>query len=171
MKRVLLLTTAAALSLCTGVVSAEPVNGSPGVTNFNVTATITSACNDITAGDIDFGSVPQGDDTVDVVGIISVICGNNVPYSITLTPANTPAGPGLYQLADGGSGEFLDYVIFQPNADGSPATTAQWGTGTDAFDGIGTGAQQDLSATGRLTVNSGVTPGTFSDLITVELTF
>lgn len=172
MKTYLTLAAASALSLATGVASAAAVTGSPGIGSMNVTATVTTACNDLTVSDMDFGSHPQSEDSFDATTTVSVTCGTGVAYSVELDYGANGLGT-LRQLADSGSGEFLDYVLYQPGPGGASAKTTEWGLTADGaqYDGTGSGAAQALTVTGTVTYHSGTSPGTFSDLVTVTLSF
>jgi len=137
------------------------------IEDINVSATVTAACSDLTATDVDFGSAGQADADDDSTSTITVTCDNNTSYTVELDYGMSSLGPGLRQVT-GSGGEFMDYEIYQPGG-----FTTPWGMAADGaqYDGLGNGAAQPLTANFRLHRTSGASPGTYTDLVGVTLTF
>jgi spore coat protein U-like protein len=134
--------------------------------DINVTATVTAACTDLTATDVDFGSAAAADVIDDATSTITVTCDTGTAYSVELDYGMTALG--TQRQVTGAGGEFMDYSIFQ-----DAGFTTPWGdtANGDAFTGTGTGAADPLTAYFRLQRNSGNSPGTYTDLVGVTLSF
>jgi spore coat protein U-like protein len=165
MKKHVLLSAAALAVLASGSASALDLTDS-----MNVTAMVTAACTSLTASDLNFGTHGAADTTTDATATVTVTCDNGTFYTVGIDSGITGGGAFGRQVTDV-NGEFMDYEIFQPGAGGGSATTAAWGEGLDAYDGTGSGVAQALTATGRMHWTSGRSPGTYTDLVTVTLTF
>ena len=143
------------------------------IDSMNVSATVTAACSALSTTDLVFGAMGQVDQSQDTTATVSVTCDNGTAFTIDLDDGISGPGQGATgrQVAGVGSGETMDYEIFQPAANGSAATTTHWGAGAQSVGGTGTGAVQDFIATGRLFRTSGSSPGDYTDLVTVTLNF
>lgn len=177
MKKILL--AAAVLTLGSSAASAGVLASCAATgcqSNINVTVTIVTQCATIQANDIDFGTRFATNATYDQAANIDVVCNTGVPYNVELDKGINPTGStNQRRVADGNSGEFMDYTIYQPSdASGTTgATTTKWGSLADGqeFHSTGTNAVQHLVATGRLTVLSTTKPGTYTDLVVAQLNF
>lgn len=139
-----------------------------------VSAEVVGACSDLTANDLDFGSAPASDIDDDETAIINVTCNDSTSYTVELDYGIQPNGL-TRRVADDTSGQFMSYVVFKPAAGGAAATTTPWGTEADelgsSYTGTGSGTAQALTASGRLSRTASNTSGTYTDLITVTLTY
>jgi len=131
-----------------------------------VSAEVTAACSALTATDVDFGTAAAADEMDDATSTITVTCDTGTAYTVELDYGQTPVG--TIRQVTGAGGEFMDYYIFQ-----DAAFTAPWGTTAqgEQLDGTGTGAADPLTAYFRLQRNSGNSPGVYTDLVGVTLTF
>jgi spore coat protein U-like protein len=136
------------------------------IDDINVTATVTAACSELTATDVDFGSAGAADAIDDSTSTISVTCDNGTAYTVELDYGMSSLG--TQRQVTGAGGEFMDYAIFQ-----DAGFTTPWGdiANGEQFDGVGTGAADPLTAYFRLQRNAGSSPGTYTDLVGVTLTF
>lgn len=177
MKTSLLLIASAAACLVSGsaLAASAVCTTSPCDTNFTVTTEVIASCSSVSAGDLDFGSRPAINGFFDVATQIDVVCTTGTPYTVELDYGITPASASSTQrqVSDFATGQFIDYAIYQPSSGGAAATTTLWGLAADdlEFNGMGTGATQTLTATGRLDQNDSVGPGTYTDLVTVFLSY
>lgn len=173
MKNFVMSSVAAVAMGAAAAASAAPVTTSPGIGTMNVTAVVTAGCTDLTVGNLDFGTNPAASTTVDVPVDILVTCNSNTSYTIELDYGANEVGVGQRQVTNDDNGEFIDYEIFQPAANGGAATSLPWGTAAQGaeFVGTGTGGEQTLTATGRLQLTETNAAGTYTDIVTVTLSF
>lgn len=162
MKKLLAYPAAALALLASGTVFAQQTL----IDDINVTATVTAACTDLTATDVDFGSAGAADVTQDATSTITVTCDTGTAYTVELDYGMSPLG--TQRQVTGAGGEFMDYAIFQDAGYSTP-----WGDIANGQElaGTGTGAADPLTAYFRLQRNSGSSPGTYTDLVGVTLTF
>jgi spore coat protein U-like protein len=174
MKNHLSLACGSALALCAGAVQAAPVTASGESGSMNVTATVTTACTDLTVNDLGFGSNAQSNADITATTTISVTCGSGVPFRVEMDYGQTPQGT-IRTLSTGGVGSpQIDYTLYQPDVTGAGSTTSgEWGPEADGkeYNGTGTGAALPLTVTGVMALTSGAEPGAYSDLVTVTLNF
>ena len=178
MKTTLALASALALALSSLAVQAQEISTDE-TDNINVMAEVTEACSELTANDLDFGSAPQPSATVvdDQTFTITVTCAAGREYTLELDYGSNPASAGSSQRQVGNTGnnDFMDYTIFQPNASGAAATSIEWGSEAiepgSSYVRNATGTQQTLTATGRLDRTSDSSPGLYTDVVTVTLSF
>ncbi len=101
----------------------------------------------------------------DATGTIIVNCTNNATYTIALS-----SGSGTYSSRTMTSGTTtLPYNLF---LDSTHLTI--WGdgsTGTSTFSGVGTGANVSTTVYGRIPARQNARVGSYSDALTVTVTF
>jgi spore coat protein U-like protein len=143
--------------------------------DINVTAVVTAACTSVTATDVDFGSAAAADvNQDDQTSTITVTCDTGTAWTVEIDygmnpVAGTPPIRNVTSSVAPSAGERMDYYIF---SDAGRTTT--WGTtadGDNVVTGTGTGAADPLTAYFRLVRTSGNSPGTYTDLVTVTMTF
>lgn len=130
----------------------------------NVTATVTSGCA-LTGGTLAFGTYVSGQGTdLDATGAINY--------------ANCAAGTLTFALDGGSSGNVtsrtmksgsnsLNYQIFR-----NSTRTATWGTGSDAQTvTLLTTTGGSVTVYGRIPKSQTVAPGSYTDTVTITLTF
>jgi spore coat protein U-like protein len=99
---------------------------------------------------------------------LSVTCTDTTPYNIGLS-AGSAAGATVSTRAMTGSGpDTLAYQLFQDSAH-----TANWGDtiASDTVAGAGTGIAQTLTVYGYIAAGQFVSPGVYTDTITVTVTY
>ena len=132
-----------------------------------VSSTLTASCS-VSAGALSFGtSVPTPMTVaIDADAPLTLTCSSARPYTVALSAGSgTGATPAERRMA-GPGGAVATYSIYR-----EAARTTVWGTGTDAtVAGVGSGAAQTLTAYGRMPVQN-VPAGTYSDSVTVTVTF
>lgn len=146
---------AVALAATLGTMGAA--HAATATTNFNVTANVTASCA-VIATDLAFGAYDPAVLTPrDSTSTITVVCTNTTPYGIDVgaTPAaRTMTGPG---------GALLNYGMFNE----AGRTTAFGVTGA-----VGTGLSQNYTVYGRIPAGQfGATPGAYSAIVTVTVTY
>lgn len=137
-------------------------------TSFTVSATVTDVCQNLTAGNINFGNYnPLASSDTDSTGDIQVTCTNNTSYSVSLSSGSS----GSYssrELSDGGSNT-LNYNLFT-----SSDYNSVWGDGTGSSSTVnqtGSGSQDTITVYGRITAGQSVAQASYSDTINVTITY
>lgn len=138
---------------------------SEGYSSFYPTATVPSSCT-VSASSLSFGAYAGS--IVYGTSSLSVNCTDTTTYNLGLN-AGTSTGATVTSRAMTYAGSnTLAYQIFQTNA-----YSTNWGNtvGTDTVTGTGTGVTQAVNVYGRINAGLYVTPGSYSDTITVTVTY
>jgi len=141
-----------------------PTGGSIASFSTSATATVLSACN-VSAQNINFGTVGFLASTTDANGTITVQCDLGLPYTVSLNGGNSGAtDPTLRQMSS--SGNRVTYGLYQDSARSQP-----WGNtaGSNTVAGVGTGSLQTLTVYGRIPAQATPAPGTYTDTIVVTV--
>lgn len=160
-------TAAAALALLVTV----PALAGSGGGSFQVGATILVACN-VSGTNLNFGGNLDPLATsgpVDTSSNLQVVCTNTTPYSVALNAGlNAGGGSNFGARAMKSGNNTLPYQLY---LDTGHATV--WGDGASSgvYHGTGTGSSQSLTIYGRLPSLNGVAPGTYSDTVTVTISY
>lgn len=133
---------------------------------FNVTATIQGACT-VTTTDLDFGNASILSANIDSTNRIRVRCASGLPYSIGLSNGSSGGTGPAARLMSAGSGT-VTYGIYQ-----NAARSIVWGDtiGVNTRSGTGTGGNQNYTAYGRVPPQTSPAPNTYTDTITVTVTY
>ena len=136
-------------------------------TTFTVQMTITASCTIVSASTLDFGSQGVLTANVDQTSTVQVQCTNTTPYNIGLN-AGTGAGATVATRKMTSGGATINYSLYN-----NIARTTVWGdtVGTDTVSATGNGALQSYTVYGRVPAQTTPAPGTYSDTITVTVTF
>ena len=160
--------TEALLSL--GTFPSTCTNGSSGngtgSVPFDVTATVQPNCTLTGATDMGFGSVPSNfSGNVTASSTIAMNCVYRTAWQVGLNNGQNAVGSARRMIQGGNA---VVYDLYRDNA-----RTLRWGNtlNTDTAVGTGTGAAQSLTVYGRVQQQSGLAVGTYSDKITVTVTF
>ncbi|CAN7326393.1 spore coat U domain-containing protein [Variovorax paradoxus] len=163
------LIVAATLAVTTSAVLAAT---SPATATFQVLITVAKACS-VVAGagsKIDFGTVDSSATGLSGTSNISVTCSKTTPYNIGLLPSNNnTTGAGVMSPASGS--DTVAYQLRSVSATGSvwgsTATSTAVGNGVA---GTGTGAAQTIPVYATV-ASANVTPGAYSDTVTVQVNY
>ena len=144
----------------------------PGVTAtaiLPVTIEIVQSCI-VTATDLDFGAYASNSQTP-ALGqtAIQLHCGVGVTAELALDAGTGPGGNTRRRRLEQDSGsDRLDYDLFQ-----DPGRTIHWGdrSGVDTLELLSTGAPQTVPVYGEIPAGQRARAGTYSDMITVTLTY
>ncbi|HEY2750883.1 spore coat U domain-containing protein [Phenylobacterium sp.] len=132
---------------------------------FTVTASVQTACA-VSANNLNFGAYAgqQIDNTVTLLATCSV----TVPYDIGLNQGTFTGATVTTRRMAGTDPAGLGYSLFQDTG-----RTTNWGNTvpTDTVHGVGTGFAQTVTVFGRIPGGQNVSPGSYSDTITVTLNF
>jgi spore coat protein U domain-containing protein, fimbrial subunit CupE1/2/3/6 len=164
-RRTLSLTIAACLVLMSGA-----AYGATTTTPFTVQMTITASCVINSATTLNFGS-SQGVITsaVNATSTIQVQCTNTTPYNIGLN-AGTATAPlaTVTTRRMTNAGNTISYSLYS-----NSAMTTNWGNtvGTDTVAATGNGAAQSYTVYGQVPAQTTPAPATYTDTITVTVTY
>lgn len=159
--------------LKTGVLTLFLVHGGGAVAAtdtalFNVTATVASVCQSLTAGNLDFGAYDTlSGSAVSGSSTISVTCSNGTSYSIALSTGSNSSGYAPRTMKDGSNS--LNYNLYKDSS-----FTNVWGDGTSSTQvvtGTGNGNQVNTTVYGQIAGSQTAAPGSYSDTITVTITY
>src|SRR6218665_3102810 len=139
---------------------------------FQVTATISSACT-VSGGALNFGAAidPLATATpLDASSTLTVTCTNTTPYAVALNAGQNAGGASNFTTRTMKSGS--NTLGSQLYLDTGRSTV--WGDGTASSStkaGTGTGSAQSLTIYGRIPSLSGVVPGSYTDTVTVTISY
>ena len=135
-------------------------------TNMSVSSTLSASCS-VAASALSFGTQVPSPMTaaVDATATITATCTNGRAYTIGMGAGNGTGATEAVRKMTGSSGT-VDYAIY---SDSSRATV--WGTGNSAVALTGNGLAQPLTAYGRMPLQTGAAAGTYTDSVTVTITF
>jgi len=145
-----------------------PVNRSIGLLAALVTAALTSSpvvaatCSAASSG-VGFGSYNTLDPSpLDSAGDVRVTCDSSVPFTISLNPGGGPSGSR--QLSSGSA--TLNYQLYS-----DAARTMVWGDDTYGNSVSTSGTDVDLPVYGRMAGQQNVPAGSYSDVLTITISY
>ncbi|MGJ0492552.1 Csu type fimbrial protein [Methylobacter sp.] len=138
-------------------------------TTFQVTATVTESCN-VTATDLAFGNYDPSLANTDNISTITVTCTKGSDYDIGLNEGiASGATVTTRQMIDPVSTDLLNYSLFSDSG-----RTTNWGN-TVSTDTVhvasALGTPEVHTVFGRIPTGQYVTAGSYSDTITVTVTY
>ena len=143
----------------------------------NVTATVISACSVSVPTNVAFGNYnPASGSPTNATGTLNVTCTSSTPYQIAMDAganASTANNTTTRRMQAAGS-RYLPYSLYLDSGH-----TTIWGDGnnssslypTNSTYANGTGVAQSYSIYGQITANQYVAPGSYSDTVTVTVTY
>jgi spore coat protein U-like protein len=151
-----------ALILCT---LAHPSHAATTTSTFTVQMTVTSSCVINSSSTLSFGSQGVLVANVDNTSTIQVQCTNTTPYNIGLD-AGTGATVTTRKMTNGAN--TINYSLY---SDSGRATV--WGNtiGTNTVAATGSGASQSYTVYGRVPPQTTPAAATYTDTITVTVTY
>lgn len=156
----LLLSAAVATAAAAGGVQAGPVTGSLGVS-----ATVVSSCT-VAGGTLDFGTYVNAQAT-DLNTVATFGYSNCSAGRLHFELSGGTYGSTTARRAGNGSGAFLDYGLFK-----DAARTQNFGEGDLGHSmTLATAGSGSVSVHGRVPRGQTVPAGTYTDLVTITLTF
>jgi len=130
---------------------------------------IVASCT-VSASDLDFGAYASNQNTpVQGQTVIQLLCGAGAVAELSLDAGTGPGGStNRRRLEQDGGKDRLDYDLFQ-----DPGRTIHWGdrSGVDTLEVQATGAPQAVTIYGQIPGGQRVREGTYSDTITVQVTY
>ncbi|MCF6322465.1 MAG: spore coat U domain-containing protein [Rhizobiaceae bacterium] len=143
------------------------VNAATTTTSFTSQIIIQNSCNIIAATNLDFGIHGVLATNVDSASVLLVNCTSGSSFDVGLNEGTTPGGTTATRKMDSGS-DTIDYTLSQ---DGGHTTN--WGNtvGTDTLSATGTGTLQAIAIFARVPAQATPAAGTYTDTVTVTVTF
>jgi spore coat protein U-like protein len=134
---------------------------------FGVTMLITAQCVINSTATLDLGSSGVINANHDANTPLHIQCTNTTPYTIGLDKGTTTGGAIAQRLLVSGASATVNYNLFQ-----SAAYATVWGdTGGGLVSSTGNGADQTFTIFGRVPAQTTPAPGTYTDTVTVTVTY
>jgi spore coat protein U-like protein len=148
-------------------VAYQGANAATTSSNFTVQITIAAACTINSASNLDFGTNGVLAANVDQTSTINVQCTDTTPYNIGLD-AGTGSGATVASRKMTSGGATVNYALYS-----NAARTTVWGNtvSTDTVAATGNGASQSFTVYGRVPAQTTPAPGTYTDTVTVTVTY
>jgi spore coat protein U-like protein len=135
---------------------------------FTATATVPAECRAYAASNLAFGTIPGLIAThVDQDTTFSMTCTGRTAWNVGLDDGLN-AGGGVRRMRRGAGSDRVAYELYTTGA-----RNVRWGDtiGTDTVTGTGTGSAQSLVIHGRIPAPQSVPAGSYSDTVTVTITY
>lgn len=134
---------------------------------FTVQMTITASCVINSASTLNFGSSGVISANVDQTSTVQVQCTNTTPYNIGMN-AGTGTGATVAARKMTSGGNTITYSLYSDSG-----RTTVWGNtvGTDTVSATGNGAAQSYTVYGRVPAQTTPAAATYTDTITVTVTY
>lgn len=144
-------------------VSAQTATGS-----FDVRITIAPECQIISTETLDFGNAGVLTGDVDATAVLQVACTNTTPYNIGLDAGQGAGATTTTRQMTSASLDTISYRLFQDSA-----RTINWGdtVDSDTQAATGNGAAQSFTVYGRVIAQTTPAPGSYTDNVTVTVTY
>lgn len=142
-------------------------NAATATSTFQVQMKITSSCIINSAGNLNFPDTGVIAANVDATSTLSVQCTSTTPYNIGLNiGTGTGATVAVRKMTSGGA--TINYSLYS-----DAARSAVWGDtiGNNTVASTGTGAAQSFTIYGRVPPQGTPAPATYTDTITVTVTY
>jgi spore coat protein U-like protein len=172
MMTTLTLKTAKPLALLLALLLPALANAGSTGNTFQVQATVTSACT-VSGSTLNFGASidPLATATpLDATSTLTVVCTNTTPYTVALNAGVNAGGASNFGARKMKSGaNVLGYQLYTDTG-----RSTVWGDGTASSStsaSTGTGSTQTLTIYGRLPSLANVVPGSYTDTVTVTVSY
>jgi len=158
-----ILFTAGALLL-----SANAASAATETNTFTSQIIIQAECTILSANTLDFGTLGLINANIDMTATFDVQCTNTTPYDLRLSAGTTAGGSIATRRMIGGGAPTVDYNMFR-----DAGRTQNWGEtdATDTVSGIGSGSSQTITVYGRVPVQATPAPDTYTDVVTVTVSY
>ena len=157
----------ACVAVVIGLIGGTAALASTTSTTFTSQITLAATCVINSASTLNFGNQGILAANVDQTSTIQVACTNTTPYNIGLD-AGTGSGATVATRKMTSGGATVSYSLYSDSAH-----TTVWGTtiGTDTVAATGNGTGQNYTVYGRVPPQTTPAPGTYTDTITVTVTY
>jgi spore coat protein U-like protein len=168
LRKVRLALTGMAAIACLGLSAGESSATTTATSSFQVTVTVQATCTVNSTQTMNFGS-SQGllAANVDAHADIVVTCTETTPYHVGLDAGASAGATVTTRKMTSGGGSTIDYSLYSDNY------TTNWGNtpSTDTVDAVGTGIGVTHRVYGRVPPQKTPAPDTYTDTITVTVTY
>lgn len=156
----------AGVGLGAALFSLSPARAATTTTTFIVTASVATTCAVAANTNLNFG--PYSGLQLDGTATLTATCSTGVPYDVGLNQGVFASATTSTRKMTGPDVAGLSYSLFSDSS-----RSINWGNtvGVDTVHNTGSGAGQTLTVFGRIPPAAFVSPGGYSDTITVTLTF
>jgi spore coat protein U-like protein len=134
--------------------------------SFNVQVTIAATCVVTSATALNFGTQGVLATNVDQTSTINVTCTNTTPYNVGLDKGLNGSSVTTRQMKAGSA--LINYSLF---SDSGRTTNWRNTVGTDTVAATGNGSAQPLTVYGRIPAQTSPAAASYSDTITVTVTY
>lgn len=136
--------------------------------SFTVQITIQASCVLVSTATLTFTAVGVIAANDDASTTLSVQCTNTTPYNIGLNAGTGTGATVASRKMTAPGGALVNYTLYSDTN-----RTTVWGQtiGTDTVSASGSGAAQPYTVYGRVPVQTTPAPGTYTDTITVTVTY
>lgn len=157
--------TTAAAGLLAATLQPAPAIAATTTTTFNVTASVVATCS-VSASDVAFGTYTSAQ--LDGSGSVSVTCTNGVTYTVGLDAGTGSGATAASRLMTGPASQTITYSLYQ-----NAGRTTLWGlaAASQSVAGTGSGVAQTLTVYARAPAAQTPGVGSYSDTITVTVTY
>ena len=160
--------SAAAASVVISAIAPRPADATTTVTaTIGVTAAVLSSCG-VTALPLAFGTYsPSQSSNTTAQTTVAVTCTNGTPYNVGLD-AGTGTGASVASRKLTSGSNTLTYSLYQDSG-----YSTVWGNsiGSNTLTGTGSGLIQTINVYGSVTALQAVPAGSYTDTVTVSLTY
>ncbi|WP_295813717.1 spore coat U domain-containing protein [uncultured Nitratireductor sp.] len=146
----------------------EPASAATATGSMNVQIQIVAECLVTSATDLDFGSEGIIATDIDQTSTISVRCTDGTPYNVGLGAGGGAGATVTNRLMTGPASATIGYALYR-----DAARTLNWGetVGTDTVAGTGNGDVQPITVYGRVPAQTTPGTGTYTDTVTITVTY
>jgi spore coat protein U-like protein len=158
--------------LALGALASGLAQSATTTTTFAVTATVQSTCS-ATATALAFGNYTPGGGALASNSTISIKCSKNTPYTVALNAGTSSGGTQAQRLMASGTNR-LQYNLYTTAGFATVFGDGTGGSVTSAGTGAGVATANALTVFGQLpdsATNQAAIPGSYSDTITVTVTY
>jgi spore coat protein U-like protein len=155
------------LAACFLLAAVEPLCAATSTATMTVQMVITATCTVNSASTLNFGTQGVLSTNVDQTSTVQVTCTNTTPYNIGLNAGTgTGATVALRKMTSGAN--TVNYTLYS-----NSGRTTVWGNtvGADTVAATGNGSAQSYTVYGRVPTQAAPAPGTYTDTITVTVTY
>ncbi|KIP99636.1 spore coat protein U [Agrobacterium tumefaciens] len=156
------------LAFSAAIVTAQPALSQTATSQFNVQMTITSDCQVTSAGNLDFGSTGVISANRDSTSSIVVQCTSGTAYNLGLDEGHGSGATVASRVMTGPSSAKINYSLYT-----DAGRTTPWGNtiNTNTMAASGNGSTQTYTVYGRVPPQTTPAAGTYTDTVTVTLTY
>ncbi|HJW42556.1 MAG TPA: spore coat U domain-containing protein [Rhizomicrobium sp.] len=161
------LLSALASSVAILALMASPAAATTTTSTFPATITLQASCQVLSSNTLAFGTQGVLASNTNTSATFTVQCTNSTTYNVGLDAGTTTGGSTTTRLMANGANT-VSYKMYSDSGH-----TTNWGNtvGTDTVSGTGNGAQQTLTVYGVVPAQSTPAPATYSDTVTVTVTY